>query len=203
MPAGLINSFSTHITPIVLIFAYNPTIAGFYALTQRALGLPLTLVGQSISQVYLSQAPELLQKDVYLVRELYKKVARNLFLVGVVPIILLGIFGEGIFTLVFGESWANSGVYLQVLFLMFIAQFTVAPLSQTLNILNKQNIQLLWDITRVVVSMVTIIYPSKVLLLKPEITLLIYSVSMSLLYIGLYFISLHYLKSKGDYNNTI
>ncbi|CDQ22980.1 lipopolysaccharide biosynthesis protein [Halobacillus karajensis] len=197
-PAGLINSLSTHLTPVVLVFAYDPVIAGFYSLTQRVLGLPSTLVSQSISQVYLNEAPKLLKKDISLVRNLYLKVTKNLLLFGGVPIFFLSIFGESIFSFIFGDKWADSGIYLQVLSLMFLGQFIVVPLSQTLNILNKQNIQLIWDIFRVLVSLFTIIYPSRILGLSPELTLLIYSISIFILYLLLYFITLYYLKGEGN-----
>ncbi|MFC2947712.1 lipopolysaccharide biosynthesis protein [Virgibacillus sediminis] len=195
MPAGLINSLSSHLTPIVLTFAYDPVVAGFYSLTQRVLGMPSSLVSQSISQVYLNEAPKLLEKDISLVKKLYLKVTKNLLLFGGIPIVLLAVFGEGLFSMVFGEKWSDSGIYLQALALMFIGQFTVVPLSQTLNILNRQNIQLLWDIGRVVLSIITIIVSAKFLHLGPALTLFIYSVSMFLLYVVLYFISLYFLNN--------
>ncbi|MFC4402978.1 lipopolysaccharide biosynthesis protein [Gracilibacillus xinjiangensis] len=196
MPAGLINSLSTHLTPIMLTFAYDPVVAGFYALTQRVLGLPSSLVSQSISQVYLHEAPKLLKEDIRHVRNLYLKTAKNLLLFGGIPIILLAVFGEPAFSFIFGEEWSDSGVYMQILALLFIGQFTVVPLSQTLNILGKQHVQLVWDIGRVLVSLATIIIPSKFFYLEAERTLLIFSISMFLLYTVLFFLSLHYLQKK-------
>ncbi|WP_078431933.1 lipopolysaccharide biosynthesis protein [Metabacillus halosaccharovorans] len=203
MPAGLINSISSNLTPILLIFTYGPTVAGFYSLTQRVLGLPSALVSQSISQVYLHEAPKLLEKDITLVRNLYKKTAKNLLLMGGIPILLVSIFGEHIFSFVFGDTWTDSGIYLQALALLFIGQFTTVPLSQTLNILNKQKIQFLWDFGRVIISIISIIIPSEILHLEPKDTIFIFSLSMFLMYVALYFLSLYYLQNKPSSEEDI
>jgi O-antigen/teichoic acid export membrane protein len=76
----------------------------------------------------------------------------KLFLVGIIPVGILYFAGERIFGLVFGNDWQETGAIIRVLSLMFLIQFIVSPMSQTLNILNKQDLQLVWDILRLILT---------------------------------------------------
>jgi len=78
------------------------------------------------------------------------KTSLTLFFIGLIGIVLLTIISPNIFTMVFGEEWSQAGTYFRLLSPLFIIQFSVYPLSQTLNILEKQEIQLVWNAARTI-----------------------------------------------------
>ncbi|MNG23852.1 hypothetical protein D3C84_1085050 [compost metagenome] len=76
----------------------------------------------------------------------------------------------------------------------FLGQFVVAPLSQTLNVLERQDIQLFWDAVRLIV-------PNFALLLsflsgcEDKVSLGVYSGSMLVVYILNVFLTVSSIKS--------
>lgn len=149
--SALLNSAGMQLPALILAAFYGPQVAGWFALGQRVIGLPMGLVGQAVSQVYLGEASCLARQDPASIDTLFKKTASRLFLIGVLPITILAIGGPYLFPAIFGANWAEAGVYMRYLSLMFLVQFVVGPLSQTLNILERQDLQLYWDSARLLV----------------------------------------------------
>jgi O-antigen/teichoic acid export membrane protein len=54
--------------------------------------------------------------------------------------------------LVFGPEWAEAGRFAQLMAVAYLAGFAVTPVSQTLFILERQVLQLAWDVTRLVLT---------------------------------------------------
>jgi len=154
--SGLINSAGLQIPAILLAFFYGPQVAGWFALAQRMLGVPMNLVGQAISQVYMSTGSRLVRYDVRALRSLFFKTITRLLLIGSVTLGVLAIGGPWLFVRVLGANWENTGRYLQVLCPAILAQFVVVPLSQTVNILEHQDWQLRWDIFRLALVFLSI-----------------------------------------------
>ena len=194
LPASLLNSISTHITPMLIIIAFGPVVGGFYALTHRVLAIPIAFVGTSISQVYLSKAPELYKTNRKALKDLYLKVAKSLLLFSI-PIVIIAYFGSDIFSFVFGPQWSEAGKYLKALIYLYVAQVVVVPLSQTLNIIEKNEIQLFWDLIRLSTTLFIFLGVANYLDLNPIEALEIYSIAMFALYVVLFFTTLQILKN--------
>jgi O-antigen/teichoic acid export membrane protein len=146
--SALLNSAGLYLPPLVLAGLYGPQTAGWFALAQRIVAVPMTLVGQAVAQVYLGEASRMIREDPTSLRRLFLHTTRKLFLFGGAPIILIGIISPSVFGLVFGPDWSPAGAYVQSLSLAFLAQFVASPVSQTLNVLEHQGLQLVWDAAR-------------------------------------------------------
>ncbi len=157
--SGLMNSLSLQLPVILLAAYYGPQVSGWYALGERVIRLPLTLIGQSISQVYFGQASHLFQTNPKAIQKLFDKMSFRLLLTGLFPLALLALLGPSLFRLIFGDSWVQAGQYMQILTPMILARFVMSPLSQTLNILQKQSLQLFWDALRLVTVTLTLVLP--------------------------------------------
>jgi lipopolysaccharide exporter len=147
--ASFINSSSLQLVPIILGGIYGSASVGLFALSQRLIISPLLLISTAIAQVYYSEAAALFQKkEKEKILKLFLGTSKKLFILGAIPISLLFFLGEAVIGFIFGENWSGAGEIIQILSFMFLIQFVVSPLSQTLNILNKQTYQLLWDVFR-------------------------------------------------------
>lgn len=146
----LLNTAGLQLPPLLMVAFYGPQIGGWFALGQRVIGVPMALVGQAVAQVYLREASRLALESSGTLYRLFFKTAQRLLLVGGVPIAVLAAIGPWLFALVFGENWHEAGMYVQLLTAMFVAQFVVVPLSPTLNVLERQDLQLVWDAARLV-----------------------------------------------------
>ena len=77
-------------------------------------------------------------------------------LTGAIPVVLLIATAPWLFVIIFGSEWQEAGRYCQLLGIGFLVRFMATPLSQTLTILERQELQLAWDVLRVVVVLSTI-----------------------------------------------
>jgi O-antigen/teichoic acid export membrane protein len=127
--------------PAVLLAAlYGPVVAGLFGLGQRVMALPVKLLAQAASQVFLGEAPKL--SDDAAIRRLFLRSTAgfaSLGLVGMAPVLL---FGPGLFALVFGAEWRDAGLMASILVPQYLARFVVTPVSQTLNIYGRQDLHL-------------------------------------------------------------
>jgi len=167
-----------------LLFAsfFGVEVAGWYGLAQRMAGVPITLVAYSVSQVYFGEASRLRNENPVAMRGLFLRVASRLLLFVGVPMALLGLTAPWVFGFVFGDQWRLSGWYIVLLLPMFVGQIVVRPLSQSLNILERQEIQLYWDIARLLVIVVVIVSSRFLLGFGMAKTLAFYSLAMFVMY---------------------
>lgn len=141
--AGVMNAVSGQLPPLLLAAFFSSTIVGFYALGYRLLTMPSTLVGGAISQVFFRHAAEA-RKEGTLARVAGGTFGR-LMALGFLPILLVMIAGEEIFTVVFGSRWAEAGVYAQVLAPWILFNFVSAPMTAIFPVLEMQERFLLFN----------------------------------------------------------
>lgn len=179
--SGLLNAGARQLPAILLAVVYGPQVAGWYALGQRVIRMPMQLVGFSVAQVYMSEAARLARRDPQGLRRLVLRLTVRMLLIGGLPLGAIALGGPWVFEAVFGPAWNEAGRYVQVLALAYLAQFVVAPVAQTLQILERQHIHLLWNAGQVAV-MVLIFWLGYWLGFSPWHLLALYSVGMTLSY---------------------
>jgi O-antigen/teichoic acid export membrane protein len=136
--SSFLNSAGVQIPVLGMAILYGAEIAGWYGLAQRAFGIPLSVVALALGQSLKANMAEAVRKG-----ELAVAIQRLLKLavmvqLGLSMLLLVVVFvAPQLFSLVFGESWRISGVYLQVLAPLFLAQFVVAPLHVVFDVLEQ------------------------------------------------------------------
>ena len=151
-PAALVNVLGTQLPVLLIAYFYGASVAGWFGLTQSAIALPVAVVGQAVAQVYLGELSVSLRKGRDDQRRLFDKVSVALGAVAALIFVLLVAVAPSLFPVVFGDSWANSGVYAAALAPGLAMQVLAVPTSQTLSLLGRQDLQLLWDIGRLLTS---------------------------------------------------
>lgn len=128
--------------PIVIIgaAAVGPE-AGYLFLAMKAAAIPLGLIGGSISQVYLSQAP--LEKREGRLDVFTLDILDKLIKIGVGPLIFIGIASPTLIPLVFGNDWERAGVMIAWMTPWFLAQFLVSPISMALHVTGYQGLAMI------------------------------------------------------------
>lgn len=194
--SSLLNSGALQLPSLLIAWLYGSTAAGWFALVQKVMGLPMTLIGQAVAQVYFGEASHLMRiKDFHSLSKLYIKLTYRLLLITLFPALIIGLGGREIFGLIFGIQWETAGSYAQILVLMFVFQLISAPLSQTMNILNRQHWQLLWDGGRFT-GIITTFLLAKTLKLTMYLTIVIYSSTMLAMYFLLWYLGLIALRNE-------
>lgn len=141
--ATLLNTLS-RVTPFYLLLL--PEVIGNFSLSNKMLGAPVLLVAGSFAQVFYQKAAREHEVSEEAFLKLVLQTARNLFILGVVPVTVLGLYGAEIFSFVFGERWASAGIYSQYLAPWILFLFIVNPLSNVINIKGKLKFELVYNI---------------------------------------------------------
>jgi O-antigen/teichoic acid export membrane protein len=145
---AVLSTASLQIPALLFVALYDARIAGLIALAQRVIGAPVTLLGKSVSQVYVGQAARLAREEPQRLQAALVLTVVRLLAVAAVPTAILALAGPWLFTHVFGNDWTTSGRFVRLLAPMFLVQFAVYPVSETLNLLERQRLRLAWDIVR-------------------------------------------------------
>ncbi len=143
--------------------------------------------------MYMGEASWFVRENPVALSSIFTKTARKLFFVGLLPITILMISGPWLFSIVFGTNWWTAGLYMRILGLMYLVQFVVVPLSQTLNLLERQDIQLGWDIGRLLLVL-SVIVAAHSKGWSDEYAVGMYGMAMLVFYTALYWLSLCSLK---------
>lgn len=152
-PGGLLNNVALYVPALIIASHYGPQVAGFFGIAQRVVGMPVTLIGNSVAQVLFGETAKLVREGNFDgVRHLVLRVGARLFLFGGVPTTVLLFFGPTIFAGVFGEEWAVAGHYTRILAVAYWFQFIGSPLAWVHHALERQDLTLIWNVFRVVVT---------------------------------------------------
>lgn len=184
--SALLNRASLQFPVLLIASFYGSYTLGLFALAQRILNIPLATISSSVSQVYFSSAAELVKKRDNSLIVLFHKITRRLFLFSLIPTIIFSIIAPDLFSLIFGEQWYEAGVYASILAPVYMAQFVVSSVSQTFIATDHLSYQLVWDAIRLLVVFCALFFSTA--FESPEITIVIYSTTLVLLYIALYFV---------------
>lgn len=148
------NTGSGHLPAILLALWFSPTAAGLFILANRVILVPMQLIGSAIANVFYSDAPQAYRDNN--LGTMVKKLHSVLSGLATPPVILLAIAAPHIFSWVFGKAWAESGELVQVMILMLYTQFITSPLSQTYNIMNRQEIGVYIQALMLIVRVISI-----------------------------------------------
>ena len=142
---GFVNALSWQLPTLMLSSFFSQTIVGYYALSNRVITMPLTLIGNAIGQVFFQRAAELRQDPAKLSTSV-RMVFRVLVALGLLPALVLTIAGKELFMIVFGSNWIEAGIYAQILGLWMFFLFTSSPLGILMPALERQEVALIMQI---------------------------------------------------------
>lgn len=138
-PEALFNMAGIQL-PVLLIAAHGGTEAGFLLLAMQIMTAPMTLLGSSISQVYMSRAPQEYREG--RLAPFTLAIMRRLVMVGVGPLILAGALAPIVFPWIFGAEWARAGEIVTWLVPWMALQFIASPVSMVMFVVGRQRAML-------------------------------------------------------------
>ncbi len=128
--------------PVIMIaaLAIGPE-AGFLMLGMRVIQVPMNLIGNAISQVYLAHAPEEYRAGT--LGKFTANILGGLMKTGVGPLLFAALVAPQAFALIFGEKWQRAGVLVAWMTPWFIAQLMSSPVSMVMHVRNRQRAMML------------------------------------------------------------
>jgi O-antigen/teichoic acid export membrane protein len=156
IPSILVNLIANQLPLLVMGKYFGLGVLGFYSLMSKTFMAPIGLISNSILDVFKQRATEDFQKFGNC-RDIYVKILIKLLLVGFIPFLVIAVYGADIFAFVFGEQWRSAGVMAQILSPAFFLNFLVNPLSYTFYIVQKQNLNLAFSLSFLVLMTLAVV----------------------------------------------
>ncbi len=142
---------------VVFLFAsyFSKSVVGFYGLGVAVLSMPSTFIGSSIVETFYQRVAAAKEEGsrASLVEILFKHMTR----LSMLAFLLLAVLGDNLFAFVFGARWADAGVYGQILSFSIFINFIMGPSLVLVNVLEKQEVGLIFNIVNAVASFASII----------------------------------------------
>lgn len=148
----LINTAGLQLPLLLISVLYGDARAGLLGLVVRVIGGPVGVIGQAVYQVFTAEASAKVRGADRELAAFTRRSVLRMLAVGAGPVALIIALGPFAFGLVFGPEWVQAGHFAQLLALAYLAEFAVTPISQTLFILERQGVQLFWDVTRLLLT---------------------------------------------------
>lgn len=145
---------------------YGPQIGGYMFLGERVMNRPLLLITSSVLQVFVSEFAKVKKSDPSKLRGLYLSIISKQAIMSALWIGAIVVAAPFIIPPIFGHEWVESPMYLQALAINFFPGSIAYPVMHTLQILERQRLAAVLDVTRASV-LVTAIILSPMLKLGP------------------------------------
>jgi O-antigen/teichoic acid export membrane protein len=177
LPSGLLNTLVGQLPLFMIGMRYGAAAAGLFALTQRVLGAPVTLVAASVLDVFKRQAAREFQSLGHC-GTVYRSTLRGLVLIALLPALTLFLFSPDLFAWAFGPAWRPAGEMARILAPLCFLTFVASPLSYVFFITGKQKMELGWQVALFAMTVAAFSAP-----LPLRQSVLAYAIGRSLLYL--------------------
>lgn len=181
LPGALSNSLSLNLNSFFLTSLFSLAVLGQYALVNKVVSVPLTLIGSSVSDAYFQRAAQE-RNQTGSAKNAFIQSAKYLSLIAVPVFFALFFFGEELFAFVFGESWRIAGSYAKILSFLVAVRLVAAPLSVTMSTFEKQKTSLVLTLIQLVL-MVGVFVLSNIFSFEMKEFLVLYTTLMASYYL--------------------
>jgi O-antigen/teichoic acid export membrane protein len=183
--------------PLFLIGAkYGLFYAGLYALTERILAAPASLLASSVLEVFKRQSVHEFQ-TLGNCEQAFRSTFKALVILGSGPVLCIFAFAPDLCARIFGEAWREAGEFAQILAPLYFFNFVASPLSYVFFVAGRQKMELAWQVALFVTTFAVFLSPTSL-----KQTLVNYTISYSGLYIIYLFLSYRSAKnSHSIFNN--
>lgn len=148
-PQTVLNAASQSLPVLLLASFFGPGPAGLYTLARLALGVPSTLIGNSVAEVFYPKFVEA-QHAGRSGRRLIVKSCSALLGIGTVPYLLVFAIGPFLFGLVFGQSWVEAGTFARWMSVWLLSVLVTRPIVAAIPALGLQREFLIFEVLSIV-----------------------------------------------------
>jgi len=181
--AAFLSMLSIYLPGMILSGFFTPTIAGYFSFGQSVLRLPISLIGNSIGDVFFQRASQKAHQNK--LPETVEETMKQLITIGTFPMLIIMVLGKDLFAIVFGANWGEAGYYSQILSMWTLFIFISQPLNRVVSIVGRNEMALVFGTLKVLVGAISFTVGG--LLGNIYAGLWIFSVAGVLLYSGYFY----------------
>lgn len=154
-PQVVLNALSQSLPVLMLASFFGPAAAGFYTIGRTVLGMPSTLIGKSVGDVFYPRISEAINNNEN-PSSLILKATSIMSVVGFIPFGLVVLFGPWLFSFVFGAEWITAGEYARWLALWSYFGFLNRPSVAAIAALQLQGFFLVYELVSTIIRGVSL-----------------------------------------------
>jgi O-antigen/teichoic acid export membrane protein len=189
LPAGLLNIVAGKFPLFMIGAKYGLFAAGLFALTERMLTAPVSLLAASVLEVFKRQSVQEFQ-TLGNCKDAFRSTFKALVILGCGPALLIFAFAPNFCAWIFGEPWREAGDFARILAPLYFLNFVASPLSYVFFVAGKQKVEFVWQIALFITTFTVFLAP---LTLKQM--LWNYTIFYSLLYVIYLLLSYRFAKN--------
>lgn len=198
-PAALANGLSYSLINYFIEALFSAATVGYYSISYRILGLPITIISGNVSRVFMEKASREYQSCGNF-EKTYKTTLGLLSLIAVPIGAAMIALAPWACELLFGEGWAVAGTYIRLLTPMFMLRFIAGGVNCSAIIVGKQQYDFIIQVI-LTVSVVCAFISASATGLRIESFLTMINVVFSIVYI--IYISLFWKCAKRGQENGV
>jgi O-antigen/teichoic acid export membrane protein len=177
LPSNLLNALVSQMPLFLIGMRHGAVAAGLYALTNRVLAAPISLLAASVLEVFKRESVHEFE-TLGNCRRAYRYTFKALSLLGIGPAVVLLLFSPELFAFAFGENWRPAGELAQILAPLCFLNFIASPLSYVFFVAGKQKVDLVWQVALFAMTLCAFLAPGT---LRQNV--LWYTIGYSMLYL--------------------
>ncbi len=140
-PSTLLATLVGRLPVLLLPLFFDAAVLGLFGRAFAVLGVPLSLIGGAIAQVFFVHAAEAHRDD--RLPEVTRTVHRRLVMLGLFPTLALLVAGPDVFEVVFGAAWREAGRFVQYIGPWLFLASVASPLTRLFDVLERQRLDFL------------------------------------------------------------
>jgi O-antigen/teichoic acid export membrane protein len=177
LPSNLLNALVGQLPLFLIGMRHGALAAGLYALTNRVLAAPVSLLAASVLEVFKRESVHEFE-TLGNCRRAYRYTFKALSLMGLGPAVVLLVYSPELFAFAFGANWRAAGELAQILAPLCFLNFIASPLSYVFFVTGAQKVDLIWQVALFLMTLCAFLAPGT---LRQNV--LYYTIGYSILYL--------------------
>jgi len=137
LPAALLDVVTQQLPLLLIVALFDANLAGQFSMAWRVMALPTAVVGAAVGQVFYQRFAAL-WPDAAAGRRLVIRSWTHLFALGLLPSLVVVLFGTTLFEVVLGPQWSEAGALAGLLSPMLLAMFVSSATSSAYIVLGLE-----------------------------------------------------------------
>ena len=144
-PAAILNILATSM-PVFVISAFDGQEAtGYFGNAYKLTYLPMSMLSLAIGQVFFERIARIRNQKEN-ASKMAHQLVNTLFFIGIIPVIIMLVWGDQIAPLILGNQWEETGVFIQIMILFYFTMFLTSSFSSAFETYQKLKFQLVYNL---------------------------------------------------------
>lgn len=155
VPSGLLNVMSTSIPLLLLSYFFAKEYVGYFSMAITILYMPMSFIGMALGQIFYKKT--CVWKDQNQIARLGLKMFKLTFFLGLIPVLVLTLFGDVLFAFLLGKQWETTGIFAMFMsvWLWFVLCFS--PLSTIFWVKDKQRLGMVLNLGMLIIRVIAVL----------------------------------------------